>query len=158
MKSLKLSAKLRSESGDHVFCGYVYRTGPLTKNFFGEFDEYLGSIFLKISKIIICGDINIHLDEHKSGPAVIFFDIISSYGLNQLISGPTHKGVHTIDVITSHMLTTDDNLHPIANIKAFFDTIDPVHYPIKFKLKNEIISTKTDTSKPITFRNIPKAN
>lgn len=58
-------AKFRDNSGENVCCCCVYRPGSLTDVFFSEFDEFVGSIFLKFTRIIICGDLNIHLDNPK---------------------------------------------------------------------------------------------
>jgi len=152
-----VSAKFKAEDGDNVLCGCIYRTGPLAKSFFDELDEYIGSMFLKYTKILICGDINIHLDDSKSSSSASFIQIISSYGLHQLVTGPTHIHGHTIDVIiTSHKLVTENNIKALNDVGSLFDNFIPDHYPLKFTIKDELVSATTDTPKTINFRNIKK--
>ena len=57
-----ICAKFRDGNGDNVLCSCVYRPENSKDLFFTEFDEFIGSIFIKFHKIIICGDFNIHLD------------------------------------------------------------------------------------------------
>ena len=77
--------KFRDSSGNQVLCVFIYRPGALTDIFFKEFDEFIGTIFLKYRKFLICEDFNIHVDEQKSRNASKFFELLPSYGLNQLV-------------------------------------------------------------------------
>ena len=80
-------AKFRDRDGDNVLCSCVYRPENSKDAFFAEFDEFIGSIFIKFQKIIICGDFNIHLDLPNLTDSTKFMNIISSYGLKQLVTG-----------------------------------------------------------------------
>ena len=58
-----VSAKIFTPCGKNIICTSVYRTGPNLSNFLTEFDDFIGNIFTRFDKIIICGDFNIHMDE-----------------------------------------------------------------------------------------------
>ena len=150
-----VSAKIKSESGDNIFLCSVYRTGPVSKLFFEELDEFIASVFLKFTKIIICGDINIHLDDPKSSETTQFTELIASYGLSQKISEPTHIKGHTLDIlVTSWKMLSSSNATQIRNSDCtdLFPSCD--HFPVKFDMSKDIVSSKTETLKAITFRNI----
>ena len=91
-------AKLKLGTGENVICSCLYRTDLLQATFFAEFDEFIGSLFVKYSRLLICGDLNIHLDVN-SAEVRKFNELISSYGLEQHVSEATHKHGHILDVI-----------------------------------------------------------
>ena len=149
-----VSAKLKSESGDNISYSCMYRTGPVSKLFFEEFDEFIASIFLKFTKILICGDINIHLDENCTDTSQ-FTELISAYGLTQHINEPTHNKGHTLDiVISSHKILKKTNIIQVCKSDSvdLFPSCD--HFPLKFSMSRDIVSCKTEALKPITFRNV----
>ena len=147
-----VSAKFRDDSGENVCCSCVYRTGNINELFFGEFDDFLGSLFIKYSKFIICGDINIHLDKKSDSNSQKFNDLISSYGLNQLVDEPTHKSGHTLDiVIGSHNVIKESTIEVSKADSASFPTCD--HFTVCFYL-NQCDSIQSNQKKTITFRNI----
>ncbi len=145
-------AKFRDSEGENVVCCCVYRPGALTDVFFTEFDEFVGSVFLKFRKIIICGDFNIHLDNHKTRGCFKFAELLSSYGLTQHVKDPTHKLGHLLDVvISSHKVVTPDSIE-VRELESFvFPNCD--HLPIKFRLLNSSSETLSE-KKIITFRNL----
>ena len=132
----------------------IYRTGNMG-TFMVDFDDFLQSIFLSYDHIIICGDINIHLDSTDK-TSLDFMDILHSYGLIQHVSDPTHKSNHIIDVvISSHQLIAPKSISISHEMSTSFPTCD--HYPIFFKFNN--IKCETGSSqKTITFRNLKSVN
>ena len=144
--------KFRDSSGDSVLCACIYRPGVLTDVFFTEFDEFIGTIFLKYRKFLICGDFNIHVDEQKSRNALKFSELLSSYGLNQLVNEPTHKQGHVLDlIITSHKVVCPKSIKINTTDSLMFPNCD--HFPVKFDLLNTSVDSINE-KKIINFRNI----
>ena len=151
-----VSAKFKDASGENVCCTSVYRSGHLKELFFQEFDEFLGSLFLKFTKLLVCGDLNLHLDNTQDPATVKFQELVSSYGLAQLISQPTHRHGHTLDaVLCSHKVVTKDSAHVSLIDGQVFKTCD--HFPIIFELCS-LPYRSTDEKKVITFRSLKDIN
>lgn len=149
-------AKFRDNSGENICCCCVYRPGSLTNAFFSEFDEFVGSIFLKFTKIIICGDLNIHLDNPKLNNCQKFLELLSSYGLTQLVSQPTHKQGHLLDVVIgSHKMVNADSITISLLDASIFPTCD--HFPVTFDLI-QCSGIMKNEKKVINFRNLHKIN
>ena len=147
-----VSVKLKFHDNSWLFCCCIYRTGP-TGTFISDFDDFLSDIFVHYDRILICGDINIHLDNQQSSDTKKFIDVIESYGLNQLVEGSTHKAGHTLDVvISSHQVVSDNNVRVIYTINDSntFPTCD--HYPLNFSISGK--PSMGDNTKIIKFRNI----
>ena len=72
-----------------------------TSVFFTEFSEYLESVVLSKQNLLISGDFNIHVDNIHDSDAIKFSDLLESFGLKQHVTGPTHKGGHTLDLIVT---------------------------------------------------------
>jgi hypothetical protein len=49
--------------------------------------------------IVILGDINIHLDVITDPATVKFTTEVNSFGLKQMVELPTHRAVHTLDIV-----------------------------------------------------------
>jgi hypothetical protein len=77
----------------------VYRTGPITANFFTELTDVLGRLSTYALPLYLAGDINIRLDRPTELNSVEFCDIIASFGLHQHVDCPTHDAGGTIDVV-----------------------------------------------------------
>ena len=144
-----VSVKLKCPDNSSVFCCCVYRTGVLG-NFNNDFDQFLGDVFLRYEKLIICGDINIHLDKLSSQSSA-FINTISSYGLHQLVSVPTHKAGHLLDVVlSSYRIVLDNRVTVDTNSSKDFPTCD--HYPLLFDL--ECGGSFLNEKKTIKFRDL----
>ncbi len=53
-------------------------------------------------KALIDGDFNSHVDNTNDALGLAFTDIINSFGVKQIVTGPTRRFNHTLDLITSH--------------------------------------------------------
>ena len=147
-----VAAKIRLSSGEMLLCCCVYRTNYVSQVFFQEFDEFISSMFIKFPNILLCGDINIHLDNPYCSNARKFEDLISSFGMKQVVSMPTHKSGHTLDiVVASPKILTDDSAVVEPKIIETFPGCD--HFPISFDLKKQF-SFDSSEKKEITFRNL----
>ena len=76
----------------------LYRPpGYCTTQFLEDFLALSGFLSSIGSNVIICGDINVHLDV-ECGDRSRFNDILQCCGLIQGVSAPTHILGHTLDV------------------------------------------------------------
>ena len=69
--------------------------------FFTNFSSLTESLSVYPGRCFIAGDLNVHFDKADDHDTQRMFDILSSAGLRQHISGSTHKRGHTLDVIIS---------------------------------------------------------
>ena len=105
-----VSTKFKFTDGSIVFCSCLYRPpGPLN-NFLHDFEEFIGNAFVKYKHFLLCGDVNMHL-EKVSAHVTEWNNILSSYGLHQLVTPPTHKKGHLLDpVISSHRIVNGQSV------------------------------------------------
>ncbi len=80
----------------------VYRPPGHHTDFFQEFGDFLSELVLAADKVLIVGDLNIHIDNKKDALESAFIDILNSIGVRQHVSGPTHCRNNTLDLILSH--------------------------------------------------------
>ena len=73
--------------------------------FFQEFGIFLEDIASTPGRLPITGDFNFHVDDLTDREASIFMDMITSAGLTQYVTEPTHIDGHTLDLIITR--TTD---------------------------------------------------
>ena len=75
-------------------------------------------------KVIIIGDLNIHVDTHASPGISDFMDVLSSHRLTQHVHESTHEKGHTLDIILTREedeLVSDVEIAPF--IKSDHDSI-----------------------------------
>ena len=107
----------------------IYRPPPSDKNtltttdFLEDFGNFLSDVILSTGKLIIAGDFNLHLEKTDETDVKKFINLLTTFGLNQLVTGPTHSSNHTLDAIITrnsempvHDLLVDDPL--ISDHKA----------------------------------------
>lgn len=94
------------------FVVVVYRPGSsvVTTNFFTELSDLLDCLSTLTDPLVTAGDINIRLERASDANTITFGDLIASYGLTQLVSGITHDGGGTLDVVC---VRDDQPLPPI---------------------------------------------
>ena len=71
--------------------------------FFTEFFNHLESLLLCKEALVICGDLNIHVDSTENADAVKFCDLLESVGLKQYVQEATHVDGHTLDLIITRV-------------------------------------------------------
>nr|XP_054753555.1 uncharacterized protein LOC129259281 [Lytechinus pictus] len=97
-----LEVSISSSDQDTLTMILIYRPPARGQNsalFFVEFSRLLESVNLLCTKLIICGDFNIHTDNNMDADARSLKDLLESGGLKQMISEPTHKRGHTLDLL-----------------------------------------------------------
>ena len=91
-------------SGVHTLVAVIYRPGskPVNDAFLNEFCRLLEMMVINNSRIIVTGDVNIHLDVHDNTMTQKFNGMLDDFDLCQSVLVPTHTAGHTLDVfITS---------------------------------------------------------
>jgi len=86
-------------SRSNVIVFSVYRTGPVTVDFYDELTSVLELLIVHSCPVLITGDFNIHLDDPRDKDAIKFNDILDSFGLVQSVHDPTHLQGRTLDAI-----------------------------------------------------------
>ncbi len=61
------------------------------KTFFNEFTELMAYYSLKNHEVIICGDLNFHVNDKTDVEATTFLNILDLFDLQQIIKEPTHR-------------------------------------------------------------------
>ena len=73
---------------------------PITDaTFIHDFESYLDTLVLVDEMLCITGDFNLHIDDPTDTYGCQFNDLLSSYGLVNHITFPTHQAGHTLDLV-----------------------------------------------------------
>ncbi len=93
----------------------VYQPPPASTNcftvsmFIEEFSRFLEHKISTSASLLILGDFNFHIEDNTNYEAGCFKHLLESFCLHEHVSGPTHKGGHTLDII-SHLHITLPNI------------------------------------------------
>ena len=74
--------------------------------FFEEFSRFSETFLTNPDPLIICGDLNFHVDSTRYPVAAKFLNLLDTFNLEQLIKEETHKNGHTLDRVITR---SDDN-------------------------------------------------
>uniref|UniRef100_A0A8C6KI16 Reverse transcriptase domain-containing protein n=1 Tax=Nothobranchius furzeri TaxID=105023 RepID=A0A8C6KI16_NOTFU len=91
---------------DPFYCAVVYRPPGPNSSFLQEFSDFLSST-VKLSRLVIVGDFNIHVDDPSDHFAMNFSSLMDSFSFTQHVSGPTHTRGHTLDLVFTLSLNAD---------------------------------------------------
>ena len=73
---------------------------PVTDaTFIQDFESYLNTLVLADEMLCITGDFNLHIDDPTDTYGCQFNDLLSSFGLINHITFPTHQSGHTLDLV-----------------------------------------------------------
>lgn len=78
--------------------------------------DLLTTLCFKYSRVLILGDLNIHVDQEACVMANYFLSMLDCYNLSKFFHFPTHSKGHTLDLIianndfVSNMSTADVGL------------------------------------------------
>ena len=109
---------------DPVLCAVIYRPPKYNKDFIEDFSEFLGGVLSKYDKLLIVGDLNVHVCCISKPLAKDFLDVLDSFNLTQHITEPTHELGHTLDLVISIGLN-------ISNVQVR-PTVCSDHFPVFF--------------------------
>ena len=70
--------------------------------FFEEFSGFSETFLTTPDQLVICGDLNFHVDYTRDAVAVKFLDLLDTFNLEH----KTHKNGHTLDLVITR---SDDN-------------------------------------------------
>lgn len=123
--------KINRNNPFHVIS--IYRPLTLARSFLVDF---LSST-IKLNKILLLGDINVHVDDKSCHTASEFLSPLDSFNFTQHITGPTHSGGHTLDLILSLGLDIgpvcredifiSDHKYILFDLSFISDTLPSVH-------------------------------
>ena len=95
-------------------------------------------------KLLLVGDLNIHLDEPAHSDTILFTDTLESLDLQNMVKSPTHRSGHILDVIitecNSPLVTSVHTGHQFLDhkfIHAVLSTTKPV--PVEMTVKYQKI-------------------
>uniref|UniRef100_A0A8C6K7Y3 Reverse transcriptase domain-containing protein n=1 Tax=Nothobranchius furzeri TaxID=105023 RepID=A0A8C6K7Y3_NOTFU len=91
---------------DPFYCAVVYRPPGPNSAFLQEFSDFLSST-VKLSRLVIVGNFNIHVDDPSDLFAMNFSSLMDSFSFTQHASGPTHTRGHTLDLVFTLSLNAD---------------------------------------------------
>ena len=111
---------------DPVLCAVIYRPPNYNKDFIEEFSEFLAGVLIKYNKLLMVGDLNVHVCCMSKPLAKDFLEVLDSFNLIQHVTEPTHELGHTLDLVISLGLT-------ISNIQVR-PPIGSDHFPLFFDL------------------------
>ncbi len=76
------------------------------EDFYKEFSKFMTYYNIIKDEVIICGDINIHVNKPDDPNTRIFMDILSQFNLVQHINEQTHKLGNTLDYYKKNIYFT----------------------------------------------------
>ena len=134
--------------GKSKFCLLcIYRKGEISFNvFFDELKTLMKKTFSKCDILVVMGDFNIWVEVKSNKNAKTLFHIMSSFGLSNIVEGPTHEDGHTLDLVFVNTFQLDvkcDVLNDLLDCSSD-------HFPVIFEIPRP---DKKDNARTVTFRN-----
>ena len=93
-----------------LFVFFIYRLPGYDASFNDEFFNFILKTSLDYSNILVLGDVNLWLDDPKDQKAIEFLNDISNANFVQHLKVPTHQKGHTLDILLTNTLSTDNIL------------------------------------------------
>ena len=122
----------------------VYRFCELTPSaFLSEFYDFVENIFIHLKNLIILGDFNLHMNKTCESNVIRFNEILTTFGLNQLVDQPTHISGNTLDLIITNQGETQ--IQKITVDHACYSDHSLVYFNVPFdfhKPQDKIIYLK----------------
>ena len=114
--------------------------------FCDEFENFMDEVYDKGDAVMLMGDFNVWVDVQEDKDAVMLLNLMSTYGLTQLVDQPTHRSGHTLDHVYVNSF----------QIKVNYEVIDyPLgvtdHFPI---IVNIPIVQQQQKEQTIAYRNM----
>lgn len=125
----------------------IYRPPGPAGVFLTDFTDFLSSI-IKLEKVLIIGDFNLHIDDSTSNTAVDILSITDSFNFIQHVTGPTHIKGHTLDLVFSLGLdivnARVEDVHVSDHSCVFFNINFPRDPPpLRIRAQRRIINYDT---------------
>ena len=122
----------------------IYRTptnNPVSL-FIEDFASYLESLLISKSRILVCGDFNIHVDKPNDPDTIRFNELLESTGLKQHVTGMTSRQGHLIDLVLtrdtesqlSSVCVRNDRVQTNSDHSTIFFELDAIKPPLPKKI------------------------
>ena len=131
----------------------IYRLQEVSfTQFLSDIDEIINDHFNNSHSLVIVGDFNLHFEKTELRDNMLLSNLMSSFGLSQLVVGPTHKYGHTLDLIFLNHFEIQTSISSPVD----FDIGD--HFLVNLTLKNVHNSPTQSTPTTISYRNLRGIN
>ena len=102
-KSFEVLQTTIKSSHTRLCVSTFYRTGQLSvkkrKDFLNEFEMYIDSLLHLEGEHILCGDLNIHVEDTSSIITTSLLSITESFGFSQIVNESTHREGGILDLL-----------------------------------------------------------
>ena len=120
----------------------IYRNQEITFSIFqDELSSFIEQTVFKGDSTVIVGDFNVWVDDEEDQDAKKLLTLMSTYGLNQLVHEPTHRGGHTLDHIYINEFQIQIT-HEVINDTLGLTTD---HFPIVLGIPSTSVQANTRT-------------
>ena len=155
-----LCVRCSSPGSASVIAVLVYRPPPLSKTTFNlELDGILAECSYLGDRLLLCGDVNLHLEKGDSDPTVCLFkQTLAAHGL-QVDSNfivPTHNAGHTLDVVASSFALVDPTVQNVEISDHFFLRFDIPKSPLSRDVR--VPSAPDSSKRSYVFRDFRAIN
>ena len=101
-----ISCKTTINKQQFILC-CVYRP-PSSSNqvFLDEWNNLLSNLTVSPYELLICGDINLHLDNLSNTYSGLFQQSLDACGMVQHVNEPTHHQCHTLDILVTRKVNS----------------------------------------------------
>uniref|UniRef100_A0A803SN06 Reverse transcriptase domain-containing protein n=1 Tax=Anolis carolinensis TaxID=28377 RepID=A0A803SN06_ANOCA len=121
---------LRVSDRDRLGILLVYRPPRCTTVSLPELAGVVSGLALESQRLLVLRDFNVHAETILTGAAQDFMASMATMGLSQVVSGPTHRAGHTLDLVFCQGWEEDGGVEEL--------TIAPLpwtdHHLIRFRL------------------------
>ena len=140
-----IHASISGNSSQKINFIVVYRFCQLSSSaFLLEFREFIESTYIQMKNLVILGDFNLHVNKVSEPDVICFNEMLSTFGLSQLIDHPTHVSGNTLDLL---IINKDDTQIKDIVIDEFnYSDHSYIFFNIPYafqKSKDKVISIKT---------------
>ncbi|PIK39063.1 hypothetical protein BSL78_24090 [Apostichopus japonicus] len=88
-----------------------------------EITAYFELLVISTGILLVLGDFNLHIDKPADKEGAEFISLVESLGMTQHVTGATHRGGHTLDLVLTRNM---DNIVPRVAVE---DKCLSDHYP-----------------------------
>ena len=107
----------------------IYRLQEISfTQFLIDLEDLLSNHFSNSHSFILLGDFNTWFEKTELRDNILLSDLMSSFGLSQLVTGPTHRAGHTLDLIFLN------NFEVQTAVPTPIDTCVGDHFPVYLEL------------------------
>ena len=131
VKSFEISIVTLKLSKSRLTIFNVYRPPPSStkavpfSQFLIDFQTLVSLTATTSHEFLITGDFNLHVDDNQNSQANQFLSVLDSSNLVQLVTFPTHRNGHTLDLIIT---AADSSLSP----KTSYSRLSPSDHFLSF--------------------------